>query len=696
MNIQQSNSETILLKAKTIFQELEQIKDNFSFLADLKIGENLQPTTRGRTFTRYLAGQKENFLQKTVDWNIGLYAYASDAYGDGSFKGVYTHLKQEITKAEQVFTEALELYNELLDSDAFVKERLNLVKSAKEAFLCMGRSRIGLFNWQVTLTKKIADSSILNCRIKKINKLILKKTRMLDLVFKRCVESFPNATRQIEEKELASGGFNGQEAVKNNTRIICRFAKGETPLLQADAHMTLMEVYETKILPAEWVHTWGEPHDELTRLIDAISWTLDMQHWKTSKVLEEAGHNLSLGNIVKLKDCIQEEMTLSDGLESMIADLERRYGQNEKDLLKKLSSIKDAFDLKVQKAGGSFEELVERCRLMRQNGIIAFDLSESVCSPHSDAHFTAEEATKRLDAYVARFGQGLSLEKARELIEEGKQLLRLILDGSIGSAEDCPRGAEEGIASLMWFLMQLALNKGQGHEEGAFVIEDHEDKLYHFLLKTKLTGDRPSSHFVGRSEPWGGLSNVLMSSSRHQGIDILNGLLPASKRHILFGKVDSPKFLTGEGAPPAQVLFIKLESFSPYTTTGYGYDMTMHGAELCIAQYNKKFKPGSDDLPEMAKERIPAALLQQFYQLINALEEKSKGSKELQEKLSGLDLNSAKKMAKIWGISYMRHFIELMKRSAIEIEGPNIAFEELDHRDRRTGREVYLTYSELK
>jgi hypothetical protein len=136
---------------------------------------------------------------------------------------------------------------------------------------------------------------------------------------------------------------------------------------------------------------------------------------------------------------------------------------------------------------------------------------------------------------------------------------------------------------------------------------------------------------------------------------VINEPLPNAKRHILFGKVEGPQ---------NPILFLKLEAFSPYVTTSGGYDMVMHGAELCIAQYKKICSPGSDDLKEMAKERVPADLFKKFS--AHASEEE-------------------KKLAKIWGISYMAKYPEL-----------KLDLYEHDHVEKRTGREVYLTYEEIE
>ncbi|CRX37712.1 hypothetical protein [Estrella lausannensis] len=687
MNVLDSNN--IILQAKITIQELDAIRDNFLFVAELKPGENLQPTTTGRSFMRYATGYKDNPIQKTVDIGIGVYAYVSDAYSENSFRAVTTHYKGEILKAEGVFTRALDQYILLLEHKDGEDLRQGLMLAAKEAFICMSKSRIGFHNWQNTLAKKVTEETDLSLRIKKINRLIIKESLMLDKVFRRCISKFPTAVEHIEEKEISANNFNWKETFLRNCNVICGFAEGLKPLLQADCNLTLLEVYETKIVPAEWVRTWGEPQDELDRLIQAIGWTLDCQMRETERAAQVTSDEPALNNLVLLKDCMQLNLTLLDGLEGIEQDLLRRYGSENADLFQKLACTIDGFKMKMENAGDTFLEIVDLCRSMKLRGEVSFDLSESVCAPKSSAQFTTEEARKRLDAYVTCFEGQPSLEEARKLILEGQILLKNILTGDITSPEEYQEGAEQAITALTWFLMHIALKKGQGHEEGAFVIEDEGDLLYSFLMNAKAVGDRPSSHFIGRSPKWNGVAKVVMASSAHQGIDILNGLLPTHKRHILFGKVDSPQFLIGNSQPPVQVLFLKLESFSPYATTGYGYDFAMHGIELCAAQFNKKFKPGSDDLPEMAKERIPAQTLKQFGLIVDAL------TSLPQDVANALPLNEAKQMAKKWGVAYMHHFMRLVKQQGVELGDLDLMFEALDHLDRRTGREVYITSNEL-
>src|SRR5262249_9635052 len=144
---------------------------------------------------------------------------------------------------------------------------------------------------------------------------------------------------------------------------------------------------------------------------------------------------------------------------------------------------------------------------------------------------------------------------------------------------------------------------------------------------------------------------------------------------------------------------IKLEGYSPFKTTGYGYDAAMHGVELVEAQYNKQFHPGSDDLPEMAKERVPSQVLTEFTKIVNSLGNIKDFIKDELAKQGVIDEDPIK-AAKIYGIAYMNMFVNAADQQTILPEDYNSqpfynALPSLDHMDTRTGREVYISKEEL-
>jgi hypothetical protein len=122
--------------------------------------------------------------------------------------------------------------------------------------------------------------------------------------------------------------------------------------------------------------------------------------------------------------------------------------------------------------------------------------------------------------------------------------------------------------------MSLAIEKKQGFQEGAFVIEDESDHLYNFLLSSGGAYKRGSSHFHGR-----------VPDKLQNGIDIFNEQLPAGKRTFLFERIENME----KPDLPKHVLFIKPENYSARMEKDASYDFVMHGAEFAIAQYNKQF-----------------------------------------------------------------------------------------------------------
>jgi len=242
--------------------------------------------------------------------------------------------------------------------------------------------------------------------------------------------------------------------------------------------------------------------------------------------------------------------------------------------------------------------------------------------------------------------------------------------------------------------MSQAIKGGQGYEEGTFVIEDPEGRLYSYLMSAPNGYERDSSHYKGRSAP------------KHRGVDIFNGKMPAHKRTLLFEKVTNPDFK----GMPAQVLFLKPENFS--ADKSQAYDFAMHGVEFVAAQSNKLFYPGSDDLESMRKERVPAKELKEFNQLINILEKyepeegntqewlnKALGENDLGPLKNNLSFAKIKECAKRDGICFMSRFINYIQDyaekggempAAFDADSLVGMFKEYDLADRRTGREVYI------
>lgn len=229
-----------------------------------------------------------------------------------------------------------------------------------------------------------------------------------------------------------------------------------------------------------------------------------------------------------------------------------------------------------------------------------------------------------LDQYISSFCTfpAISKDEVINLIQKGKELFSSIMNGSKPELNENPQVAQEELAQLTWFLMDVSINKNQGYNEGAFMLEDSDNRIVNFLQSETLSYSRSSSHLKNR-----------VTEKGSYGIDVINGCMPANKRTLLFAKVQHP---TGK-----ELLFIKPENFSADKTKVY--DLTWHSYEFIMAQYNKQMYPGCDDLPIMRKERIPVNVVQAFKPLI------TENSKEIEKEI------------KTWGISYMFPYAETLK-----------------------------------
>lgn len=298
---------------------------------------------------------------------------------------------------------------------------------------------------------------------------------------------------------------------------------------------------------------------------------------------------------------------------------------------------------------------------------------------------------------------GLSQDFIEGQIKLGAYYMSLLLTDQTATIPT--RNQEEylrSIIALIWFFYSQAIENNQIFEEGTFVLEDVGWRINNFLmgyvqtyggtvagLKAKkwfnqlLTGTiadpdlnasfnpfaypRESSHFT-----------VSQQQFRHYGIDIRFGnsgelpLLPAGKRHLLFGKSD----------PKRQLLFIKPENFGLYYKDGFIY----HGKELGESKARKLgFTTKSDDDISYAKERVPTAFLKDFTQ---ALQE------------SGMDKDSIARLLALAqkddeGIKILYVDSALLQKPALK------ALEEkyanlYTHLRLRTGREVILTDQDLR
>ncbi|MEI8124767.1 MAG: hypothetical protein WCG42_03330 [Parachlamydiaceae bacterium] len=402
------------------------------------------------------------------------------------------------------------------------------------------------------------------------------------------------------------------------------------------------------------------------------------------------------------KDIVQV-LQVSEGLVLMLESYEERYKEEPKHAgLQEFRMLNKLIDNDVECLLAEYKQVEKG--VMSVLGMESSLLTRSLVpgNPSSD-----------LEAYCNRYCVDVSTTIAEEKIAKGKLLIQRILtsDEPISPSEN-PLESQEELAFLTWFLMSCAMRKEQAYDEGAFAIEDQNERLYQFLLSSPghAAGERASSHYVGRCEPYVSVTASLFKASKQYGVDVLEANMPAGKRTILFGMVDNFPMLEGI---PKKVLFFKPENFSPFLTTGMGYDALMHGYEFTMAQYTKQFDPKGDDLPEYRKERVPSELLERFNKILvflgKCIEDREGDWALLQtidSESNGKSIKDFQKQAKLWGIQYMYSFISKVSKLDWLTINEKLAFhavatpcmetmEIYDHPERRTGREVYLKEEDL-
>lgn len=461
--------------------------------------------------------------------------------------------------------------------------------------------------------------------------------------------------------------------------------------------------------------------------IKAINGTLVNNDYKYSKLINHYYYGATFSDTEKLI-----EKTLNKFLEVLQNDLlDLNYSidkENDKEkILVQALKFKDdvASLLKLQIACSKIEKAYQYKTNVKEFAVFRENFNENVLNfvdqldlkivllIKKDEYFnkltqheellTEESATYDLESYCKVNSPEISISQATNLILKGEILYAEIIAGFCMPSADSNESQDE-LAALTWYLMSLALKKGEGFTTGAFMIEDPTNKLYQFLVDSPghASGIRKSSHLMGRTPKHIGKTSFVVKSSSHHGVDVINNKMPASTRTILFEKTENAPFL--EDVMPKSILFFKPESFSPFLTTGHGYDALHHTSEWGISVYNKKVNPGSDDLPTMRKERIPTEYLQDFANLIDYIEIRPyefESNAFLDESGQLMNLGEAKKNSKLWGIAYMYHFLEKTKtltynNKIVElIDNLLDKLTILDHYDKRTGREVYLSTDEL-
>lgn len=354
-------------------------------------------------------------------------------------------------------------------------------------------------------------------------------------------------------------------------------------------------------------------------------------------------------NFKALRIAIDNELAVYKGIQQILANSSQ-------------ASIVDAVDAVSKQAKARIE-----VHFIKYDEIINLNQNTGVLSASfiRAAHVRDKEIASNLKAFCSSWGNEISVETAQSYIDKGKVLIGQIMDGTKTD------GKEEDLLHLTWFLMAQGIKKGQGYQEGAFMIEDRNKKLYNFLLKSQgenasTSYVRPSTHFKGRTD-------------QQYGLDVFHQDMPCKKRTLLFGMIDNKD-------SSEQVLFIKPENFSAYVSVAKFYDAWYHGWEMIVAQKNKLLYEGLDDAENMRKERVPTEVTKEFVKLIKLL-----------RKNPGFDYKAVHSDAKKYGISFMNGFIDNLQEKPAGFDPSRFKslIRDYDHLEARTGREVYLTAQEL-
>jgi len=276
---------------------------------------------------------------------------------------------------------------------------------------------------------------------------------------------------------------------------------------------------------------------------------------------------------------------------------------------------------------------------------------------------------------------------AHENVRLGYRILGQVLAGTYLYYPD-PGLSEAHTAAVAWALFDAAVAKGQGFEQGAFVVEDPDGRLFSFFRDNERSYQRLSSHLKPMTRRTGvGHHGLDMRGARPAGLPAHpdageHALLPARKRTLLFIPM-----LPGPGTGlERRHLFLKLED---HGLEGLGA-FIRHGFDYL---HTTVMGFGSTPPERARKERVDPALARAYRRLLDHIS--APGRAHLTPASYGAAELGVRAMVAEW----QRLKPVIQEDPALFDLGRAfagaLAHKRYDHLDVRTGDEVIFSRAEL-
>jgi len=205
-------------------------------------------------------------------------------------------------------------------------------------------------------------------------------------------------------------------------------------------------------------------------------------------------------------------------------------------------------------------------------------LSEGIAVDEADC----PEAFK---SYLEEYCPGVAAGEALRYAARGEKFLKIVRENRSAALKNSQK--RECMASLVWYLMFIAVEQKKGFSQGTFRIEDPGFKVFDYFRRFQGPDSsesevpvfylRASSHFPG----------ITPEGESHYGIDIHEGCenspapLPADKRTVVFQCLADP-------ASSRQEIYIKPEDFGCKNLR----EFLLHGADWVRTRFVKPEQKG--------------------------------------------------------------------------------------------------------